>query len=118
MRGSVQKRSKGSWRLVFDLERHATGKRRQKVVHFRGTKREAEEELSRIILKCLEKDPDKRKEIYARINEASQKAAQYAIPNEIDRLYQAIGGARINASTGMDRTARATTRTFPPTASA
>jgi integrase len=49
MRGSVQKRSKGSWRLVFDLERHTTGKRRQKVVHFRGTKREAEEELSRII---------------------------------------------------------------------
>ena len=52
-----------------------------------------------------EKDPAKRTEIYAQINSASQEAARYAIPNEIDRLYQAIGGARINASTGKDRTA-------------
>jgi integrase len=49
MRGSIQRRGKGTWRLVFDLERSATGKRRQRVVQFQGTKREAEEELSRII---------------------------------------------------------------------
>ena len=51
-----------------------------------------------------EKDPEKRKTIYAKINKESQKAAAYAIPNEIDRLYQSIGGSRINASTGKDRT--------------
>lgn len=49
MRGSIQKRSKNTWRLVFDLERNHTGKRNQKVVTVRGTKREAEAELSRII---------------------------------------------------------------------
>ncbi len=49
MRGSSQKRGKGSWRLVFDLERDHTGKRRQKVVSFKGNKRDAEAELSRIL---------------------------------------------------------------------
>ncbi len=51
-----------------------------------------------------ESDPAKRKAIYAKINEASQKAAEFAIPNEIDRLYQSLGGSGINASTGPDRT--------------
>ena len=41
MRGSIQKRGKGSWRLVFDLERDHTGRRRQKVVSFKGNKRDA-----------------------------------------------------------------------------
>jgi integrase len=49
MRGSVQKRGKGSWRLVFDLERGHTGRRRQRVVTFRGTKKDAELELARVI---------------------------------------------------------------------
>jgi predicted Zn-dependent peptidase len=51
-----------------------------------------------------EKDSEKRQEIYARINEASQRAADYAIPNEIDRLYQTLGGDRVNAGTGKDLT--------------
>ena len=49
MRGSIQRRGKSSWRLVFDLERDHTGKRNQKTVTFRGAKREAEAELSRIL---------------------------------------------------------------------
>ena len=49
MRGSIQKRGKDSWRLVFDLERDHTGIRKQKTVTFRGTKRDAEAELSRIL---------------------------------------------------------------------
>ena len=49
MRGSIQKRGKGSWRLVFDLERDHAGTRKQKTVTFRGTKRDAEAELSRIL---------------------------------------------------------------------
>ena len=49
MRGSIQKRGKDSWRLVFDLERDHAGKRKQKAVTFRGSKRDAEAELSRIL---------------------------------------------------------------------
>ncbi len=49
MRGSIQKRGKNSWRFVFDLERDHMGKRRQKAVTYRGSKRDAEAELSRIL---------------------------------------------------------------------
>jgi len=49
MRGSIQKRGKGSWRLVFDLDRDQRGKRRQKTVTFRGNKKDAEAELSRLV---------------------------------------------------------------------
>ena len=49
MRGSIQKRGKNTWRLVFDLERDHTGERRQKVVTYRGTKKAAEQELARLI---------------------------------------------------------------------
>jgi len=48
-------------------------------------------------------DPEKRKEIYARINQENQLASQYAIPNEIDRLYSTIGGDS-NAGTWADGT--------------
>ena len=51
MRGSIQKRGKSSWRLVFDLERDHAGKRRQKTVTYRGSKREAEAELADQIAK-------------------------------------------------------------------
>ena len=49
MRGSIQKRGKNSWRLVFDLERDHAGRRKQKAVTFRGSKRDAEAELSRTL---------------------------------------------------------------------
>ncbi len=51
-----------------------------------------------------EEDPAKREEIYAKINEESQKAAQYAIPNEFDRLYRAMGGRGLNAHTWHEET--------------
>jgi hypothetical protein len=47
MRGSIRKRGKDSWRLVFDLGRDHTGKRQQKTVTVRGTKKQADAELSR-----------------------------------------------------------------------
>ena len=49
MRGSIQKRGEGKWRLVFDLDRDHTGRRRQKVITFKGNKRDAEKELNRLI---------------------------------------------------------------------
>ncbi len=52
----------------------------------------------------METDPDKRKAIYAEINAAAAKAAQYAVPNEMDRIYNAVGGAAINAHTWHEET--------------
>jgi len=62
MRGSIQRRGDGRWRLVFDLERDHTGKRRQKTATFHGNKRDAEAELSRILAEAKHAgfvDPDK-----------------------------------------------------------
>ena len=50
MRGSIQRRGKNLWRLVFDLERDQTGRRRQKVVSFKGTRHDAEREVARLIV--------------------------------------------------------------------
>ena len=51
-----------------------------------------------------ETDPEKRKAIYAEINKASQRAAQYAIPNELDKLYKAMGESGLNAHTWHEET--------------
>lgn len=51
-----------------------------------------------------ETDPEERRAIYAEINKESQLAAQYAIPNEPDRLYKIMGAAGINAHTGYEET--------------
>ncbi|MDZ4839268.1 MAG: insulinase family protein [Bacteroidota bacterium] len=47
----------------------------------------------------LTKDAKKRKEIQTRINAASNRAAKYAIPNELDRMLQSIGSNGVNAFT-------------------
>ncbi|RWI90535.1 MAG: site-specific integrase [Mesorhizobium sp.] len=48
MRGNITRRGKSSWRLKFDLGTDpATGKRQTQFVTVRGTKKEAEAELSR-----------------------------------------------------------------------
>lgn len=49
-------------------------------------------------------DEAKRKEIYAEIDNISQQASQYAIPNEYDKLIQSIGGNDCNAWTSYDET--------------
>ena len=49
MKGHLRKRAPGSWTIVLDLGRDANGKRRQKWVTVRGTKREAEAELARLV---------------------------------------------------------------------
>lgn len=51
-----------------------------------------------------ETDPEKRKAIYAQINEESLKAAAYAVPNEMDRLYKSMGGSMLNAHTWHEET--------------
>ena len=51
-----------------------------------------------------ETDPAKRAAIYAEINAASQRAAQYAIPNELDKLYKAMGESGLNAHTWHEET--------------
>jgi zinc protease len=51
------------------------------------------------------KDEAKRLEIQKKINEESVKAAQYAIPNEMDRMLSEIGGEDVNAFTTNEITA-------------
>ncbi|MDL2239913.1 insulinase family protein, partial [Bacteroidales bacterium OttesenSCG-928-L14] len=49
-------------------------------------------------------DKNAREIIQLKINELSQKAANYAIPNEIDAILSKMGGTGINAFTGYDNT--------------
>lgn len=51
-----------------------------------------------------ETDPEARAEIYAQINQVAQQASAYAIPNEIDKLYNGMGGAGLNAHTSHEET--------------
>ena len=51
-----------------------------------------------------ETDPAKRAAIYAQINAENQRAAAYAIPNELDRLYTAMGERGLNAHTWVEET--------------
>ena len=51
-----------------------------------------------------ETDPEKRKAIYAEINATAQKAAEFAIPNEIDKLYKSMGASHVNAHTWHEET--------------
>ena len=50
------------------------------------------------------KDETKRVEIQKTINDESLKAAEYAIPNEMNNLINEMGGSNINAGTGPDYT--------------
>ncbi len=49
-------------------------------------------------------DPTERAAIYAEINATAQQAAQYAIPNEIDKLYNSMGASGLNAHTSNEET--------------
>ncbi|MDI6872498.1 MAG: tyrosine-type recombinase/integrase [Bacillota bacterium] len=49
MKGHIYSRSKGSYTIVFDLPREADGKRRQKTITIRCTRREAEAKLAEIL---------------------------------------------------------------------
>ena len=51
-----------------------------------------------------ETDPEKRKAIYEEINKEAQLAAQYEIPNEMDKLYKAMGEVGLNAHTWHEET--------------
>jgi len=51
-----------------------------------------------------ETDDAVRASIYAEINRNAQLAAQYAIPNEIDKLYSNMGGTDLNAHTSNEET--------------
>ncbi len=51
-----------------------------------------------------ETDPARRAEIYAEINAEAQLAARYAVPNEIDKIYNSMGGTALNAHTWYEET--------------
>jgi len=49
MKGTIKQRSAGSYSLIIDLPRQRGEKRKQKWITFRGSKREAQKELARLI---------------------------------------------------------------------
>ncbi len=51
-----------------------------------------------------ESDPEKKKEIYKKIDELSLEASQYAIPNEYDKAISSLGATGTNAHTWFDET--------------
>lgn len=51
-----------------------------------------------------ESDPSKKKEIYAEIDRISQEAAQFAVPNEYDKLISSVGAQGTNAWTSNEET--------------
>lgn len=51
-----------------------------------------------------EADPEKKKEIYKKIDEVSQEASQYAIANEYDKVISSLGASGTNAHTWFDET--------------
>jgi integrase len=61
MRGSISKRGRRSWRLKYDVERIG-GRRQIRYVTYRGTRKEAEAELARLVTSVntgTHVDPDK-----------------------------------------------------------
>ncbi|KFF07813.1 M16 family metallopeptidase [Chryseobacterium luteum] len=51
-----------------------------------------------------EQDPERKKEIYKKIDEVSQEASQYAIANEYDKAISSLGASGTNAHTWFDET--------------
>lgn len=51
-----------------------------------------------------ENDPEKKKELYKKIDEVSQKASQFAIANEYDNCISSLGATGTNAHTWFDET--------------
>lgn len=51
-----------------------------------------------------EKNPAKKKEIYAKIDQISQEASKYAIANEYDKAISSLGATGTNAHTWLDET--------------
>jgi integrase len=49
MSGHIRRRGKSSWRLKFDLDSDATGKRQTRYVTVRGKRQDAESELTRLL---------------------------------------------------------------------
>lgn len=49
MKGSITQRSKGSWTIRVDIGKDENGKRKQKTWTVRGTKKEAQADLARVL---------------------------------------------------------------------
>lgn len=63
------------------------------------------DEISELFeLHKFEKNPEKKKEIYKKIDEISQEASQFAIANEYDKAISSLGATGTNAHTWLDET--------------
>jgi zinc protease len=50
------------------------------------------------------KTPEKKKEIYKKIDQMSQEAAKFAVPNEYDKMITSLGAKGTNAYTSKEQT--------------
>ena len=49
MRGNITRRGKASWRVKFDLDRDSSGERKVRYATVKGTRKQAEAELARLL---------------------------------------------------------------------
>ncbi len=47
--GNITRRGKSSWRIKFDIDRDAKGERQTRTATVRGTKKQAQAELARLL---------------------------------------------------------------------
>lgn len=62
------------------------------------------ERVRELYAELREADPDRRKSILKEIDRETQEIAKYAVPNELDRMYAAMGVEGTNAFTSFEQT--------------
>jgi integrase len=93
MTGHIRRRGERSWELKFDTGRDPTGKRKVRYQSFKGTKREAEIELARLIAQnAVGEGVDPSKETIAKFFERWDRdwASLNVSPKTLERHRQAI----------------------------
>lgn len=50
MKGHITQRAKGTWSIIVELGRDANGKRKQKWITVKGTKKKAQSELNSLLV--------------------------------------------------------------------
>lgn len=105
MKGHIRQRSKGSWAITVDLPREEDGKRRQKQRTVRGTKREAEEVLARMLNEVNSGTyvPECNMTLGAYLNEWLQVYARHSIAARTFERYQELIDLHVRTTIGRVR---------------
>ena len=88
MRGNITKRGQNSWQLKFDAPPGPDGKRRQRYATVRGTYKDAQKELTRLLL------PDPTRQTIGEYIQAYLDSALDLSPKTLER-YRELAGRQI-----------------------